>query len=51
MMGSLARLLAGKQIDTPAENYWADVQGDIEDQPSVIYIINIYIFMSIHIRL
>jgi organic hydroperoxide reductase OsmC/OhrA len=41
MMGTLARFLAGKQIDTPAENYWADVQGDIEDVDGVLTITQI----------
>jgi hypothetical protein len=40
-MGTLARLLAGKQIDTPAENFWADVQGDIEDVDGVLRITQI----------
>jgi organic hydroperoxide reductase OsmC/OhrA len=41
MMGTLARFLAGKQIDTPAENFWADVQGDIEDVDGVLRITQI----------
>jgi organic hydroperoxide reductase OsmC/OhrA len=41
MMGTLARLLAGKKIDTPAENFWADVHGDIEDVDGVLRITQI----------
>ncbi len=40
-MGTLARVLAEKQIQTPAENYWADVQGDIEDVDGVLKITRI----------
>lgn len=40
-MGTLARFLAGKQIDTPKDNYWADVEGDIEDVNSVLKITRI----------
>jgi hypothetical protein len=38
MTGTLARLLAGKQIETGAENFWADVQGDIEEVNGVLKI-------------
>jgi hypothetical protein len=31
MMGTLARFLAEKQIATPEDRYWADVEGDIEN--------------------
>ncbi len=41
MMGTLARFLAGKQIDTPKEDYWADVEGDIEDVNGVLKITRI----------
>jgi hypothetical protein len=41
MMGTLARFLAGKQIDTPKDNYWADVEGDIEDVNGVLKITRI----------
>jgi len=43
MVGTLARLLAGKQIETPAENFWADVQGDIEDVDGVLKITRIQV--------
>jgi hypothetical protein len=38
MMGTLARSLAGKQIDTLKDSYWADVEGDIEDVNGVLKI-------------
>ncbi len=38
MMGTLAGVLAAKQIRTPEENFWADVQGDIEDVEGVLKI-------------
>ena len=41
MVGTLARLLAGKQIETPAENFWADVHGDIEEVNGVLKITEI----------
>ncbi len=41
MMGTLARFLAGKQIDTSKDNYWADVEGDIEDVNGVLKITRI----------
>jgi len=41
MMGTLAGVLAGKQIHTPAEHYWADVEGDIEDVGGVLKITTI----------
>lgn len=40
-MGTLAGVLAGKQIRTPEENFWADVQGDIEDVDGVLKITRI----------
>jgi len=49
MMGTLARLLAGKQIDTPAENFWADVHGDIEDVEGVLRITQIRV--DYHLKL
>jgi organic hydroperoxide reductase OsmC/OhrA len=30
MMGTLAAALAGKEIPTPEDLYWVDVEGDIE---------------------
>ena len=41
MVGTLARLLAEKQIETPAEKFWADVQGDIEEVNGVLRITQI----------
>ncbi len=41
MRGTLAGLLAGKRIRTPAENFWADVEGDIEDVDGVLKITKI----------
>ena len=41
MTGTLARVLAEKQIDTPQENYWVDVEGDIENVNNVLKITNI----------
>lgn len=40
-MGTLAGFLAGKRIRTPAENFWADVEGDIEDVDGVLKITQI----------
>jgi len=41
MTGTLARVLAEKQIDTPEENYWVDAEGDIENVNNVLKITNI----------
>ena len=41
MMGTFARFLAEKKIPTPEENYWADVEGDIEDVNKVLRITQI----------
>ncbi len=41
MMGTLARFLAGKDIPTPEENYWAEVEGDIENVNNVLKITQI----------
>ena len=41
MMGTLARVLAGKGIQTPEERYWADVEGDIENVNNVLRITRI----------
>jgi len=41
MSGTLARVLAEKQIDTPQENYWVDAEGDIENVNNVLKITNI----------
>ena len=41
MMGTLAKFLAEKHIATPQEDFWADVQGDIEDVSGVLKITQI----------
>jgi organic hydroperoxide reductase OsmC/OhrA len=41
MMGTLAKVLAEKKIRTPEENYWADVEGDIENVDKVLKITQI----------
>lgn len=41
MTGTLARVLAENQIDTPQENYWVDAEGDIENVNNVLKITNI----------
>lgn len=40
-MGTLAGVLAGKQIQTPAESYWADARGDIEKVQGILKITRI----------
>lgn len=41
MMGTLATVLAGQKIPTPADRYRADVEGDIEDVNGVLKITRI----------
>ena len=41
MMGTLAAVLAGKGITTPQENYWADIEGDIENVGGILKITRI----------
>jgi len=41
MMGTLATVLAKKQIRTPEDLYWADVEGDIENVNNVLKITQI----------
>lgn len=41
MMGTLAASLASRKIPTPKENYWVDVEGDIEDVEGVLRITRI----------
>ena len=41
MMGTLATLLAGKKIPTPADRYRADVAGDIENVDGILKITRI----------
>jgi len=40
-MGTLAKVLAGKDIPTPDERYWADVEGDIENVNNILKITQI----------
>ena len=49
MMGTLARFLAGKQIDTPKDDYWVDVEGDIEAVNEVLKITRIRV--NYHLRI
>ncbi len=41
MLGTLARLLAGKGVPTPEEHFSADVEGDIENVNGVLKITQI----------
>ena len=41
MMGTLATALARRQIATPEDCYWADVEGDIENVNHVLKITQI----------
>jgi hypothetical protein len=41
MMGTLAAALARKQIPTPEDRYWAEVEGDIENVNGVLRITQI----------
>ena len=49
MMGTLAMVLAGKKIRTPAEDYRADVEGDIENIDGVLKITEIRV--NYHLRI
>jgi len=49
MMGTLARFLAEKQIPTPEDRYWADVEGDIENVNNVLKITQIRV--KYHLKL
>ncbi len=40
-MGTLAKVLAGKNIPTPEHLYWADVEGEIENVSGVLKITTI----------
>jgi len=40
-MGTLATVLAKKNIPTPEDRYWADVEGDIENVNNVLKITQI----------
>ena len=41
MMGTLAGVLAGRNIATPEDRYWAEVEGDIENVDGVLKITKI----------
>jgi organic hydroperoxide reductase OsmC/OhrA len=41
MMGTLARFLTDKQIPTPEDRYWTEVEGDIENVNNVLKITEI----------
>jgi hypothetical protein len=41
MMGTLARFLAERQIPTPEDRYWAEVEGDIKNVNNVLKITEI----------
>lgn len=47
-MGTLAKLLASKEIPTPEHLYWADVEGDIEDVHGILRITAIRV--SYHLK-
>jgi len=49
MMGTLASVLARKQIPTPEDRYWADVEGDIENVNGVLKITQIRV--TYHLKL
>jgi organic hydroperoxide reductase OsmC/OhrA len=41
MMGTLATVMARKEIPTPEDRYWADVEGDVENINGVLKITTI----------
>ncbi len=41
MTGTLARFLAERQIPTPKDRYWVDVEGDIENVNAILKITRI----------
>ena len=49
MMGTLARFLGQKGIETPEDLYWADVEGDIEDVNKVLKITKIRVNYNIKV--
>ena len=49
MMGTLAAVLAGMGITTPQENYWADVEGDIENVGGVLKITRINVHYTLKV--
>ncbi len=50
MMGTLARVLAEKEIPTPKERYLADVEGDIENVNNVLKITQIRVAYSLKVE-
>jgi len=48
MMGTLAKLLASKQIPTPENRYWTNVEGEIENVKGVLKITTIRV--SYHLK-
>jgi hypothetical protein len=49
MMGTLARFLAEKQIPTPEDRYYADVEGDIENVNNVLKITRIRVIYHLKV--
>lgn len=50
MMGTLAAVLAGKNISTNKDQYRAEVQGDIENVDGVLKITQIHVHYFLTIR-
>ncbi len=48
MTGTLARFLAERQIPTPEDRYWVDVEGDIENVNNILKITQIRV--KYHLR-
>ncbi len=48
-MGTLASWLAKKQISTPEERYWAEVEGDIENVNGVLKITQIRVLYHLKV--
>ena len=46
-MGTLATVMAGKKIPTPEHLFWADVEGDIENEGGVLKITTIRVKMHL----
>jgi len=49
MMGTLATMLARKNIPTPEDRYWADVEGDIENVNNVLKITQIRVMYHLKV--
>ncbi len=50
MMGTLAGVLARKEIQTPEERYWANVEGDIENVNNILKITRIRVEYHLKVR-